>query len=77
MNIHRSDVIGVYVNIDMDVLFLNIIQFTGADLGLLAEGVSLSRSHVMLLTNRGGGHMGRSTYIRVNISRLLIRQSLH
>ena len=27
---------------------------TGADLGLLAGGVSVSRSHVILLTNGGG-----------------------
>ena len=44
----------------------------GADLG---EGIS-----VILLTNGGGGNMCRSTYIRlisVNISQLLILQSLH
>ena len=33
-------------------------MFAVAHLGLLAEGVSVSRSHVMLLTNRGGGGGG-------------------
>ena len=54
-------------------------EITGEDLGLLAGG---SQSVVVmpfyLRTGGGGGrHMCRSTYIRVNISRLLILQFLH
>ena len=47
------------------------------DRGLLAGG---SQSVVVICHSTyepAGGHMCRSTYIRVNISRLLIFQSLH
>ena len=56
-------------------------RHVGADLGLLAGGVSVSRSHMSFYLRTGGRgaerHMCRSTYRRVNISRLLILQSLH
>ena len=59
-------------------LFFIMVMNPGADLGLLAGGVSASRCHMSFyLRTGGGGHMCRSTYIRVNVSRLLILQSLH
>ena len=58
-----------------------ICHLTQGDLGLLAGvgSVSVSRSHMSfyLRTGEGGRHMCRSSYISVNISRLLIFQSLH
>ena len=59
------------------IMQMNLEKYTGEDLGLLAGEVSVSRSYVILLTNRRGRDTCLSTYIRVNISRLLILPSLH
>ena len=52
---------------------------------LVGRGFSVSRSHMSFYLRTGGGggvgvgggHLCRSTFIRVDISRLLILQSLH
>ena len=61
----------------MNRLCKDVYTGSGADLGLFAGG---SQSVVVichLLTNRGGGrHMCPFTYVRVNVSWLLMLQSL-
>ena len=53
------------------------ITNSGADLGLFAGGVSVSRSHMSSTYEPGGGrHMYPFTYVKVNVSWLLILQSL-
>ena len=55
-----------------------ISGFRGADLSLFAGG---SQSVVVICHSTyepgGGGHMCRFTYVRVNVSWMLILQSLH
>ena len=61
-----------------ETLYTYYARFRG---GSRLVGVGLSRSHMSFYLRTGGGggwdDTCRYTYIRVNISRLLILQSLH